>query len=124
MIDLTVIQAFNPNQPIVPDTMNILKQASTTIRIHYTATAFAHSATVVPLAFTSFGAYHHEFDIFLKHMTRTATSTGNHFPDIDGSFSNYWRTNILFTIARATATNAAEAARRHRVSHAARVAAG
>ena len=84
--------------------------------------AFAHSATVVPLAFTSFGAYHHEFDIFLKHMTRTATSTGNHFPDIDGSFSNYWRTNILFTIARATATNAAEAARR-RVSYAARAAA-
>jgi hypothetical protein len=123
MIDPTIIQAFNPNQPVVPNTMKLLKQKCTTKRTHYAHTAFAHSATVVPLAFTSFGAYHHEFDIFLKHMTRTATSTGNHFPDIDGSFSNYWRTNILFTIARATATNAAEAARRHRVSYAARAAA-
>ena len=74
-------------------------------------------ATVVPLAFTSFGAYHYEVKRFLKHMARTAQSTGHHFP-IDGSFTHTWSTNIQFTIARETARNASNAAQKHLIQSA------
>ena len=46
-------------------------------------------------------------------MSRIAIATGNHFQDTDGSFVEHWRTNIIFSIARASAGNSAEAARRH-----------
>ena len=58
--------------------------------------------------------------MIVLNLAQTFYRFWNHY----GSFFNYWRTNILFAIARATAMNAAEAARRHRVSHAAHVAAG
>ena len=80
--------------------------------------ALANSATVVPLAFTSFGAFHHNFTIFLKHMKQIAIATGNHFPETDGSFTTYWKTNILFTIARSTAQNASKAANKHNINYA------
>ena len=51
-------------------------------------------------------------------MSRIAIATGNHFPSVDGSFINKWRTNILFTIARATARSASEAALKHNINYA------
>jgi hypothetical protein len=113
MIDPTIIQSFNANQPSPPVTSQLLKQANSAKKQTYAASALAHSATVVPLAFTSFGAYHYEFKQFLENMSRIAIATGNHFPSVDGSFTNTWRTNILFTIARSIAHNASEAVRRH-----------
>ena len=64
--------------------------------------------TVVPLAFTLFGAYHYEFKHFLDIMSRIAIATDSHFPLVDGSF-----TNILFIIASFNFTKASEAVRGH-----------
>ena len=117
MIDPTIIQSYNANDPTdIPDTNRKLKQANTKKKTTYAHAALAHSATVVPLAFTSLGAYHYEFTSFLQRTARTASATGNYFPSTDGSFTNFWKTNILFTLARATAKSASEAAWRHRLA--------
>ena len=116
MVDPTIIQAFNSNQPTLPATKQKLKQAYTQKKQTYADAALANSATVIPLAFTSFGAYHHEFKTFLQHMKQIAVSTGNHFPAIESSFTNYWPTNIIFTIARSIAKNSYEAAKRHKLA--------
>ena len=118
MIDPTIRQAFSANQTTLPNTARILQTANTAKYQTYASQALALSATVVPLAFTSFGAYHFEFKKFLTNMTRIAIATGNHFPSVDGSFTNKWRTNILFTIARATARSASEAALKHNINYA------
>ena len=118
MIDPTIRQAFSANSNILPNTARILKDANTAKYQTYAEQALALSATVVPLAFTSFGAYHFEFKKFLTNMSRIAIATGNHFPSVDGSFINKWRTNILFTIARATARSAAKAAHKHNLNYA------
>ena len=47
-------------------------------------------------------------------MKQIAVSTGNHFPAIESSFTNYWCTNISFTFARSIAKNSYEAAKRHK----------
>ena len=118
MIDPTIRQAFSANHNVLPNTAQILKNANTAKYQTYAEQALALSATVVPLAFTSFGAYHFEFKKFLTNMSRIAIATGNHFPSVDGSFINKWRTNILFTIARATARSASEAALKHNLNYA------
>ena len=71
---------------------------------------------MIPLHFTTFGAYHGQFKRFIKAMAKIAVTNGAIDPRKEDHFAYYWSTNIIFSIARCTAQHAMRAAHMHNVA--------
>ena len=110
MVDPTIIQSFHANNTSAPNTTAKLTQAFNNKTTTYANAANQYAATLVPLPFTTFGAFHGEFTVFLKTMAKIGVATDAVDPEKTRDFAVQWKTNILFSIARATAKYAAQAA--------------
>ena len=100
MVDPTIIQAFPANNNNIPKTAANLLQAVNKKFNTYGQAALQNSAKLVPLAFTSFGAYHGQFQTFLKSIARIAIANQVVDKTKDRHFVSYWKANIMFAIAR------------------------
>ena len=103
MVDPTIIQSFQSTSTEAPKTTARLMQAYNRKLQTYSQAAHDHAATLVPLPFTTSGAFHGKFNSFLKDMAQTAAATQTIDPTKTKHFATYWRTTVLFSIARATA---------------------
>ena len=113
MVDPTIIQSFPANNVNIPNTTTNLINANNKKFNMYGQSALQNSATLVPLAFTSFGAYHGHFQKFLRCVAKIAVATQAIDPCKEKHFVSYWKANILFSIARSTAKYAMLAAHYH-----------
>ena len=113
MVDPTIIQSFPANNVNIPKTTTNLINANNKKFNTYGQAALQNSATLVPLAFTTFGAYHGHFQKFLSRVAKIAVATQAIDPCKEKHFVSYWKTNILFSIARSTAKYAMLAAHYH-----------
>ena len=114
MADVTIVQAYQPNDPTLPNTSKLLAAAAKAKTNKYREDAAAWRAQVQPLAYTTFGAVSNEARQWLDQVERAAMAGGQYFPGIDRRFRVVWRENISFEIARRTADAAEKAVARHR----------
>jgi hypothetical protein len=116
MVDPTIIQAFPANTSDKPATKAELQAAYNKKFTTYGQIAVDKGATLIPLPFTTFGAYHGQFKRFTKAMAKIAVTNGAIDPRKEDHFAYYWSTNIIFSIARCTAQYAMRAAHMHNVA--------
>ena len=89
MVDPTIIQSFTSTTTEAPKTTTRLQEAYNRKLHIYSQAAQDHAATLVPLPFTSSGAFHGKFNSFLKDMAQTAVATQTIDPTKTKHFATY-----------------------------------
>ena len=114
MADVTIVQAYDPDQTTLPNTSKLLATAAKIKTNKYRNDAAAWRARVQPLPYTTFGAISKDAQEWLDQVERAAMAGGQYFPEIDRRFRVVWRENISFEIARHTADAAEKALTHHK----------
>ena len=103
---MTIHQAYQPLTSQLPNTRQILKQASNEKIRRYTNDAAAWRARIQPLSYTTFGAVSKDASQWIDRIEQAAIAGAHYFPRFQRRFKVVWRENISFALLRATAAAA------------------